>query len=128
MLIESPTMRQSFGETVRRLRENLRLTQHQLAARADVSRPTNQNLERLADVPKLHNRNVRKLAEALELTPEQLDAEWKGEERAVMLPAKLVAWIEEEEANGKPAGEWITWRFRLWRRFTALRRRTKQRT
>lgn len=75
-----------FGETIKRLREARRWSQDELAAQADVSMSTVQKWEKREQPPSRAGRNYRAIATALDLSPDQLDAEWKGGAKAQAEP------------------------------------------
>ena len=67
-----------FGTELKKIREQRRWTQSDLAAHAKVSLSTIQKCE-ASDVPSLHWRNFIAIAEALGLSEAQLEAAWQGE-------------------------------------------------
>ena len=67
-------VKETTGDKVRRLREDLSLSQRELAAEAGISPATVLKIEQDA-VDKPHPRTLRKLAEALEVSPRDLRAD-----------------------------------------------------
>jgi transcriptional regulator with XRE-family HTH domain len=65
---------ETTGDKVRRLREDLSLSQRELAKLADISPATVLKIEQ-DTVENPHPRTVRKLAEALEVPPRDLRAD-----------------------------------------------------
>jgi transcriptional regulator with XRE-family HTH domain len=67
-------VKESTGDKVRRLREDLSLSQRELAAEAGISPATVLKIEQ-DTVERPHPRTLRKLAEALEVSPRDLRAD-----------------------------------------------------
>lgn len=67
-------VKETIGEKVRRLREDLSLSQRELAEAANLSPATVLKIEQ-DTVDKPHPRTLRKLAVALEVTPRDLRAD-----------------------------------------------------
>lgn len=65
---------ESIGDKVKRIREDLSLSQRELARLADVSPATILKIEQ-GGVDRPHPRTLRKLAEALDVAPRDLRAD-----------------------------------------------------
>jgi transcriptional regulator with XRE-family HTH domain len=98
---------QKFGEVVRRLRKQKRLSQDELGAAAGLNGQTVSNLE-TGKIAVPRGDTYRRLAEGLGLTVDALDAEARGDAVTVTLPrATYNAVKAKADAKGETVEAWI---------------------
>jgi transcriptional regulator with XRE-family HTH domain len=79
---------EKFGQVLRTLRKQRRWSQTVLANEAGVSLSMIQKAE-AADEPTMHDSNFHGLAKAFGMTPDQLDALWRGEVIQLFIPREV---------------------------------------